>query len=54
MRLKFKVKLGGCECHGNQSKPEVCMDPLRVRAAEFHTVLEKKIQCLWKKNLSVS
>lgn len=25
------------------------MDPLRVRAAEFHTVLEKKIQCLWKK-----
>lgn len=56
MRLKFKVKLSGCERHGNQSKQEVCMDPLRVGAAEFHMVLKKKkiIQCLWKKNLSVS
>lgn len=56
VRLKFKVKLSGCERHGNQSKQEVCMDPLRVGAAEFHMVLKKKkiIQCLWKKNLSVS
>lgn len=42
VRLKFKVKLSGYECHGNQSKQEVCMDPLRVGAPEFHIVLKKK------------
>lgn len=55
VRPKFKVKLSRCEGHGNQSKQEVCMDPLRVGDAEFHMVLKKKIiPCLWKKNLSVS
>lgn len=47
VRLKFKVKLSGCEFHGKQSKQEVCMDALRVGAAEFHMVLKKKIRlCL--------
>lgn len=49
------MKLSGCEGHENQGKQEVCMDPLRVGDGEFHMVLKKKIiQCLWKKNLSVS
>lgn len=38
---EIQSETGGCECHGNQSKLEVYTDPRRVRAAEFHMVLEK-------------
>lgn len=53
---EIQSETSGCECHGNQSKQEVCMDPPRAGAAEFHTVLkkyntmslEKRSVCVWR------